>query len=212
MARLKPNKSQKSPNKQQNEEQNKQNKANSTPSITLHTTKTGKKKTWTEETNEWPGKRDIPQRKYERNPENIPYYESESIHRWINRKDWHKQQFDEDGDVVHSSDDNFLQPPDEDAQGNVLKAEEQTLITMNDSHRNPNKEDTKPAAKPEDEDSPPSPEQNRRRLRKQEHESDHMKKIFATMPKTQKNSENREKNTQWKLRPWNEPTCTHRIF
>jgi hypothetical protein len=76
---------------------------------------------------------------------------------------------------VNSSDDDFLQPSDADAQGNVLTVEEQTLIMMNDSHRTPNKEDTKPASKPDDEDSPPSPEPNRRRLRKQEHKSDHIK-------------------------------------
>jgi hypothetical protein len=103
------------------------------------------------------------------------------IHRRINRKDRHKRQFDEDGDVVNSSDDNFLQPSDEDAQGKVLTAEEQTLIMMNDSHQTPNKEGTKPAAKPENEDSPPSPEPNRRKLRKQEHESEHIKKLFATL-------------------------------
>jgi predicted flap endonuclease-1-like 5' DNA nuclease len=108
-------------------------------------------------------------------------YKSESIHRRINRKDRHKHQFDKDGDVVHSSDDDFLQTSDEDAQGNVITAEEQTLIMMNNSHRAPNKEDTKPAAKPEDENSPPSPEPNQRRRRKQEHEYDHMKKIFATL-------------------------------
>jgi hypothetical protein len=91
------------------------------------------------------------------------------IHRKINRKDRHKQQFDEDGDVINSSDDDFQQPSDEYAQGNVLTAEEQTLIMMNDSHQTPNKEDTKPAAKPENQESPPLPEPNRRRLRKQEH-------------------------------------------
>jgi hypothetical protein len=32
---------------------------------------------------------------------------------------------------------------------------------MNDSHQTPNKEDTKPAAKPENQESPPSPEMNR---------------------------------------------------
>jgi hypothetical protein len=135
MARLKPNKSLKSPNKQQNEEQNKQNKTNNRPSvITPHTTKTSKRTSGTEDTNERTEKREIPRRKYERNPESIPYYESESIHRRINRKDRHKQQFDEDGDVVNSSDDDFLQPSDKDAQGNVLTAEEQTLLMMNDSH------------------------------------------------------------------------------
>jgi hypothetical protein len=50
----------------------------------------------------------------------MPYYESESIHKRINRNDRNKEQFDEAGDVVNSSDDDFLQPSDEDAQGNVI--------------------------------------------------------------------------------------------
>jgi uncharacterized protein YeaO (DUF488 family) len=58
---------------------------------------------------------------------------------------------------------------------------------MKDSHRTPNKEDTKPAAKPENQESTPSPELNQRRLWKQEHETDHMKKLFDTFTKnTQK--------------------------
>jgi hypothetical protein len=65
------------------------------------------------------------------------------VHQRINRKDQHKQQFDENGDIINPRDDDFQQPSDEDAQGNVLTAEEQTLIMMNDSHRTPNKEDTK---------------------------------------------------------------------
>jgi hypothetical protein len=36
------------------------------------------------------------------------------------------------------------------AQGNVLMTEELALTKMNDSHRTPNKQDSKPAAKPED--------------------------------------------------------------
>jgi hypothetical protein len=52
---------------------------------------------------------------------------------------------------------------------------------MNDSRRTPNKEDTKPANQPENEDSSPSPEPDRRRLNKQEHEADNMKKLFATL-------------------------------
>jgi hypothetical protein len=82
---------------------------------------------------------------------------------------------------MNSSDDDFLQPSDEDAQGNVLTEEEQALIKIKYSHLAPNKEDTKPAVQPENEDSSPSPEPNRRKLRKQEHESDHMKKLFATL-------------------------------
>jgi hypothetical protein len=59
-----------------------------------------------------------------------------------------------------------MQPSDEDAQGNVLMEEEQALIKMNDYHRTLSKEDAKSAAQAENEDSPPWPEPERRRLRK----------------------------------------------
>jgi hypothetical protein len=95
-----------------------------------------------------------------------------------------------------------MQPSDEDAQDNVLTEEELASIKMSNSHRNPNKEDTKPVSQPENEDSSPSPEPDLRRLNKQEHEAYNMKKLFATLAETLKNnSENKEKNTQWKLRP-----------
>jgi hypothetical protein len=61
---------------------------------------------------------------------------------------------------------------------------------MSDSHQTPNKEDSKSAAQPENEDSSPSPEPNRRRLNKQEHEADNMKKRLA----------NFDENTQKQLR------------
>jgi hypothetical protein len=50
--------------------------------------------------------------------------------------------------MVNSIDDGFMQPSDEDPQGNVLAEEEQVIIKMNDSHQTPNKADTKPAAQP----------------------------------------------------------------
>jgi hypothetical protein len=88
---------------------------------------------------------------------------------------------------MHSSDDDFQQPSNEDAQGNVLTEEERALTTMNDSLRTPNKEDTKPAANPENQESPPSPEPNQKRLRKQDQETEQMKKLFAIFTKnTQK--------------------------
>jgi hypothetical protein len=74
-----------------------------------------------------------------------------------------------------------MQPSDEDPQGNVLMEEEQAIIKMNDSHRTPNKEDTKPAAQPENEYSSPSPEPDLIKLNKQEHEAYKMKKLFATL-------------------------------
>jgi hypothetical protein len=64
-----------------------------------------------------------------------------------------------------------MQPSDEDAQGNVLPDEELTRKRMADVQRTPSKEDNKPAAQPEDEDSPLSDEQPRERLRKRYYES-----------------------------------------
>jgi hypothetical protein len=68
---------------------------------------------------------------------------------------------------VNSSVDGFIKPPDEDAQGSVLMEEELASIKISDYHRTPNKEDSKPAAQPENEDSSLLPEPNRRRLNKQ---------------------------------------------
>jgi hypothetical protein len=73
---------------------------------------------------------------------------------------------DEDRETINSTDDEFMQPSDEDAQGNVLTYEELTRKRMANVQRNPSKEDSKPAAQPEDEDSSPSPEQPRERLSK----------------------------------------------
>jgi hypothetical protein len=70
----------------------------------------------------------------------------------------------EEGGIVNSSDEYFIQPSDKDAQGNVITEEELASIRMSDTHRTPNEEDGKPAAQPENEDSSPSPEPNRRRL------------------------------------------------
>jgi hypothetical protein len=70
---------------------------------------------------------------------------------------------------------------------------------MNYSHRTPNKEDSKPAAQPENEDISPSPEPYRRRLNKQEHETYNMKKLFATLAEnTQNNSETGRKTRNGK--------------
>jgi hypothetical protein len=81
---------------------------------------------------------------------------------------------------VNSSGDGFMQPSYEDPQGNVLTEEEQSLTKMNDSHRIPKKEDAKPAAQPENEDSSLSPEPDRRILNTQEHEADHVMNIILT--------------------------------
>jgi hypothetical protein len=55
---------------------------------------------------------------------------------------------------------------------------------MTDVHRTPSKEDRKPAARPENEDSSPSPEQHRERLSKRDHESENIKKLFANLAET----------------------------
>jgi hypothetical protein len=90
---------------------------------------------------------------------------------------------DEDGQTVNSTDDEFMQPLDKDAQGNVLPDEGLTIKRMADVQRTPSKEYSKPAAQPEDEDSPLSPEQPRERLRKRYHEWEHMKQLFADLVK-----------------------------
>jgi hypothetical protein len=88
---------------------------------------------------------------------------------------------DEDGETIKSTDDKFMQPLEEEAQGNVLPDEELTRKRMADVQRTPSKEDSKPAAQPEDEKIPLSAEQSRERLRKRYHELEQMKKLFADL-------------------------------
>jgi hypothetical protein len=98
------------------------------------------KPTETETTNESTEKRDRPHQKYERNPENIPYYEGEITYRIINRKDRNKQQFDEDDEVIDLSDDGFKQPSDEDEQGNALTTDKLAPSRMDNSNCTPDKQ------------------------------------------------------------------------
>jgi hypothetical protein len=107
MARSKPNNSLKSQHKQQIEEQNNQDKTDTTTNITPQTTKTNKKATGTDERSE---KRNITQKKYIRNPENIPYYRGDELDRRIYRKYRKKQQLKKEGDILNSSDEEFIQP------------------------------------------------------------------------------------------------------
>jgi hypothetical protein len=58
------------------EEHNKQDKTDTTTNITPQTTKTNKRATGTDERS---GKGNITQKKYIRNPENIPYYEGDAL-------------------------------------------------------------------------------------------------------------------------------------
>jgi hypothetical protein len=160
MARWKPNKL-KSPHKQHIEEQNNKDKTENTPRITPQTSKTNKKATGIEERSI---KSSTTRDKCVRNPENIPYYNGDTNVRRTYRCDRNQHQLDKDGETINSTDDEFVQPSDEDAQGNFLTDEELARKRMADVQRTPSKEDSKPAAQPEDEDSSPSPEQHRERL------------------------------------------------
>jgi hypothetical protein len=183
MARSNPNKL-KSPHKQQLEEQNNKDKTEDTPHITPQTSKTNKKATGIKERSI---KSSTTHEKYIRNPENIPYYDGDTNIQRIYRRDRNQQQLDEDGETINSTDEEFMQPSDEDAQGNVLANEELARKRMSDVHQTPSKEDSKPAAQPENEDSSPAPGQNIERLNKQDHESEIIKKLFANLAeKTQK--------------------------
>jgi hypothetical protein len=73
---------------------------------------------------------------------------------------------DEDGETINTTDDEFMQSSDEDAQGNALPDKELTRKRKADVQRTPKKEDSKPAAHQEDEERPISAEQLRERLRK----------------------------------------------
>jgi hypothetical protein len=144
MARSKPNKL-KSPHKQQIEEQKNKDKTENTPRITPQTSKTNKRATGIEERSI---KSIITREKYIWNPENIPYYDGDTSVQRTYRLDRNPHQLDEDGETIDSTDDKFVQPSDEDAQGNVLPDEELTRKIMADVQRTPNKEDSKPAAQP----------------------------------------------------------------
>jgi hypothetical protein len=104
---------------------------------------------------------------------------------------------DDDGETINSTDDKFMQPSDEDAQGNVLPDEELTRKRMADVQQAPSKECSNPAAQPEYEDSTLSAEQPRERLRKRYHESEQMKKLFSDLVRDNQNQfkEQGEKHT-----------------
>jgi hypothetical protein len=154
MARSKPNKL-KSPHKQQIEEQKNKYKTENPTHISRQTSKTNKKATVIEERSITSS---ITHEKYVRNPENIPYYNRGTKDRRIYLRDLNQHQLDEDGETVNSTDDKFVQPSDKYAQENVLTDEELARKRMSDVHRTPSKEDSKPAAQPESEDSSPPPE------------------------------------------------------
>jgi hypothetical protein len=138
------------PHKQQIEEQNNKYKAENTPHITPQTSKTIKKATGFEERSI---KSSTTREKYIRKPENIPYYDGDTSARRTFRRDRNQHQLDKDGETINSTDDEIMQPSDEDDQGNVLPDEELTRKRMADVQRTPSKEDSKPPAQPKDEDS-----------------------------------------------------------
>jgi hypothetical protein len=119
--------------------------------------------------------------KYVWNPENITYHDGDIRDRRIYRQDRNQHQLNEDRETVNSTDNEFVQSLDEDAQVNVITDEELTRKRMSDVHRTPSKEGSKPAAQPENEDSSPSPEQHIERLNKRDHESENIKKLFANL-------------------------------
>jgi hypothetical protein len=173
MARSKPNKL-KLPHKQQIEEKNNKDETENTQHITPQTSKTSKTATGIED---WSIKSSITREKYIRNPENIPYYDGDTSARRTYHNDHNQHQLDEDRENINSTDDEFMQPSNKDAQGNVLPDDDLTIKRMYDVQQTPSKEDSKPEAK----HSHISPEQPRERLRKWYHESEQMKKLFVDL-------------------------------
>jgi hypothetical protein len=90
-----------------------------------------------------------------------------------------------------------MQPSDEDAQGNVLPDDELERKRAAAAQKTQSKEDSKPAAQSEAEESPLSVEQPRNRLRKLKHESEEMKQLFPDLARDNQKQfkEQEEKHT-----------------
>jgi hypothetical protein len=73
-------------------------------------------------------------------------YEGDTKDRRIYLRDRNKHQMDEDGEPINSTDDEFMQPSDEDVQGNVLPYDELKRKRAAAAQKTPIKEDSKPAA------------------------------------------------------------------
>jgi hypothetical protein len=193
MARSKTNKL-KSPHKQNIGEHNNKDKTETTPLITPQTSKTSKIATGFEERS---NKSSTTCEKYILNLENIPYYNGYT-RAWRNyRRDRNQHLLDEDGETINSNDDEFMQPSDEDAQGNVLPDEEIERKRMADVQQTPSKDDSKPAAQSEAEEILLSTKQLSNRLRKRSHESEQMKKLSADLARDNQKQfkEQEEKHT-----------------
>jgi hypothetical protein len=81
--------------------------------------------------------------------------------------------------VIDSSEEDFEQPLDENAQGNVLTMRQMNIDGVDNTNQNPNKQDTKPASKEEEQEISPSTKIQDRRLIKHDDETEKMKKIFV---------------------------------
>jgi hypothetical protein len=135
MAQSKPNKP-KSPHKQQIEEQNNKDKTETTPHVTPQTSKPSKTTIIVEARS---NRITTPREAYIRNPENIPYYDGDTLDKGIYRRDRNTHQLDEDGEPINSIDDDFMQPLDEDTQGNILPDEEIERKRVATAQKTPNK-------------------------------------------------------------------------
>jgi hypothetical protein len=113
-----------------------------------------------------------------RNPETHPYHEGEKEYRITDRKYRNKQKFDEDGEVINSSDEDFEQPSDKDSQGNALSIRRMDIDGEDDINQTPNKEDTQSAVESETQTLPLS-EKQERHLIKHDDDTNKIKKLFA---------------------------------
>jgi hypothetical protein len=104
---------------------------------------------------------------------------------------------DEEGEPVNSTDDEFMQPSDDNDQGNILPDDEMERKRAAAAQKTPSKEDSKPAAQSEAEEIPLSVEQPINRFRKRHHESEAMKQLFAVLARDNQKQfkEQEEKHT-----------------
>jgi hypothetical protein len=95
------------------------------------------------------------------------------------RRDRNQHQLDEDGETINSTGDKFMQPSDEDAQGNVLPDEEIERKRMADVQQTPSKEDKHNEKMKRALYLPSNPETDS--VNDTNHESEQMKKLFADL-------------------------------
>jgi hypothetical protein len=78
-----------------------------------------------------------------------------------------------------SSDEDFEKPSDEDSQGNVLTMHHMDIGEVDNTNQTPSKQDTNPTSEEQEQETPPSPKRQDRRLRKQDDETEKIKKLLA---------------------------------